>query len=309
MYNISTKQLKTFLLMLLLLIPLSANANVTIDNGIVGDGFWSVNVLDAGDSRDGTIDPVGPIGPSDVIFALVTYYDNGLDGFDDALASNTTSPAVLSNPGEVTSSGTFPGPNGTVNWTAVSSIAAGSPIYKVDLTFSSQTPFGATRIVNYLDEDVFGTQNVAVVLGTDGGADFLLLTVDDVENIGVAHAAGYFTASNMTYAGWNVARCCGAPSVYTINPGQVTDVPAYVDPRFPDDPAYGIADITTSFAFDFDPEATTASVQFVLGGAADGKPPEEPAPTTPVPTLSGWALIMLAMLFGMFGFVRLQRRV
>ena len=53
---------------------LSASASVTIDNGVAGDGFWSVVVLDAGDSVTGTIDPVGPTGPTDVIFSLNTLY-------------------------------------------------------------------------------------------------------------------------------------------------------------------------------------------------------------------------------------------
>lgn len=268
-------------------------AQVTIDNGVAGDGFWAVDVLNAGDSRVGVIDPVGGDGPTDVIFAFRAYYDNGKDGFDGLLRDSTTTPAFLSGPGEVTSSGTFPGNGITINWTSVATIAPGSPIYRVDLQFSSSVPFGDTRIISYLDEDVIGfDDDIGVELGTDGTDDFLLLTVDNTEDIGVSHSVGYATASNMTYIGWQFKDCCLPGNDFSISPGQIVDLTPAIDLRYPGAPAYGPDDITSSFAFDFDPQATTASVTFLLGGSADGGRPA-PVNDVPVPMMSKPATLVL----------------
>lgn len=247
-----------------------------------------------------------------MIFSLRTHYDNGLDGINGLLSDVTTSPAASTNPGEVTSSGSFPGPNGTINWTSVATIAPGSPIYELQFDFSSSTPFGATRIINYLDQDVLGiSNNLGVVLGTDGASDFLLLTVNSSEDVGVSHGAGYFTASNMTYAGWHMTDCCGAPSTYSINPGLVTDLAPTTDPRFPADPVYGPDDITSSFAFDFDTTATAASVTFVLGGSADATRPDvdsDPTASVPIPLLSKEGMLGLMLLLLSVGFIVLRKQ-
>jgi hypothetical protein len=298
---------------LALMFSVQAYSQVVIDNGIAGDGFWEVTVQDAGNSDSGRLNPAGVTDPEieNVLFNFSTLYDNGKNGADGYLSDNTTSAAASTGTNEATSSGTFPGPNGDINWTAVSTIAPGSPIYQVEFQFSTSTTFGDTRIINYLDEDVFGiSDNLGVVLGTDGGADFLLLTVATAEDAGVSQGAGYFTANNMTYAGWHLTDFGGFPSTFSIDPGQVTDLASTTDSRFPSDPVYGPDDIVSAFAFDFDPSATTASVVFTLGGSADGaRPDEEPRPAppaTPVPVLSPWGLF--GLISGMLFIARLGRK-
>jgi hypothetical protein len=284
-------------------LPLPASAQVDLDNGIVGDGSWLVTSEDAGSSSNGVIDPTGALGPTDVIFYFSPYYDNGMDGADGELLDNVTTPAALTGANQATSSGTFPGPNGSISWTAVATIAPGSPLYVVQYDFSSSLPFGNTRIINYFDEDVAGSgSDIVVVFGTPGADDFQLLTVDDSVDVGVSLSAAYSSAINMTYAGWAIDDCCQTPSVFSIA-GDLGSLLPHVDARYPTNAVYGPPqDVTTSLAFDFNPAATTASVTLALGGSPDATPPPPPGPTvppgpaTPVPLLGSWSLGVLMVL-------------
>ena len=265
----------------------SSAMGVTIDNGIAGDGRWQVNALAGGETFDGRIDPTGATGITNVVWNYGHYVDVGADGAGVNLGLTTiVTPAALTGPGEVTSTGYFLGGNATINWSADSTIAPGSPIYQTTLTFDSAQPFGTVRVIQYLDEDVFSSSNNLIVVGTPGAADFQLLTVDDFENVGVAQAAGYLTATGATYIGWHGATwpsliidIVGGGTTYSI-PGIVTLNPI-VDLRYPGLPAYGTQDIGTAIAFDLNPNATQAVLQFALGGSPSGAP--VPDPTVPEP--------------------------
>lgn len=263
---------------------------VFIDNGVVGDGRWQVDALAGGESQTGNLDPAGSpggvTGTTEIIFDYFHYVDVGANGGGVRLGNTTvTTPAMLSGTNQVTSSGSFAGTNGTIQWTAVSSIAPGSTLYLTDLTFTSAMPLGTLRVIQYLDEDVLGAgDDHLVVIGTPGGSDFQLLTIDDNQPVGISHAAGYATATNMTYIGWAAdefsdlrSAITGAGAAYSI-PGvvDVIDLPPIVDPRFPGNPAFGPDDITSAIAFDVDPNATSAAVRFSLGGAPTGAPPPPP---------------------------------
>ncbi|MGQ9486765.1 MAG: PEP-CTERM sorting domain-containing protein [Armatimonadota bacterium] len=69
------------------------------------------------------------------------------------------------------------------------------------------------------------------------------------------------------------------------------DLPPIVDPRYPGSPAYGPRDITTAFASDLDPNATTASLIFALGGSPSGQPPIPPIPEPGTISLLGVGLL------------------
>lgn len=153
-------------------------------------------MLDAGNSGNGSIDPTGFTGLTDVIYEFDTYADTGADGTAINLNANVTTAAFLSGSNELTSEGSFVGPNGTINWTSVGFILPGSLIYNIAHSFTSSQPFGTVRVINYLDEDVLGSgEDVLVVFGTPGADDFQLLTVDDDNDVGVAQAAGYGSAT------------------------------------------------------------------------------------------------------------------
>ena len=258
---------------------------VLIGNGVAGDGRWEVDVLAGGETTIGRLDPTGPIGLTDLIFEYFHYVDTGSGGV--RLGTSATTAPTLQIDGSVLSSGSFAGTNGTIDWTAISSIAPGTSVYSTTLQFSSNNPFGDVRLTQYLDEDVFGFSNdVLVQLGTNGANDFNLLTIDQTDNVGVSHAATYNTAQGMAYIGWAAdefsdlrTRIVNGTQNYAIG-GIVdtTSLPVIVggDSRFPGAPAFGPADITSAIAFDLDPNATFASTIFTLGGAPSGTPPPPP---------------------------------
>ena len=206
----------------------------------------------------------------------------------------------MTGPNQVTSTGSFAGANAPIDWTAVSSIAPGSTLYLTSLSFASSMPLGTLRILQYLDEDVLSViDDHLVVVGTPGAANFQLLTIDDNFSVGVSHAAGYLTATNMTYTGWAADRfpqlrtaITGPGASYSI-PGVVdtVDLPPIADPRFPGQPAFGPTDIISAIVFDVDPNATSASVLLSLGGSPAGAlRRRRPSPRTGKPN-SCWPLV------------------
>jgi len=273
------------LLVICMTLPVSA---VEISNGISGDGAWQVDVLSGGESRAGFLDPTGSLAATDVIYDYFHYIDVGGNGGGFRLEMGTP---VLTGPNTVSSSGSFAGQNGAVDWTAESTIGPGSSLYITELNFTSENPFGNIQLIQYLDEDVLGADNDnLIVLGTPGAADFQLLTVDGDENVGVSHAATYDSPIGMTYEGWAAmpfsslrSAITGAGASYSVA-GEITGISSITDPRYPGSPAYGSLDITSAIAFNFDPEATYASTIFSLGGSPDGTPsPPLPPPDNSIP--------------------------
>ena len=294
---------------------------IFVDNGVVGDGFWQVDVLAGGESRTGNLDPTGAQPTTDVIFDYFHYIDVGADGGGFRLSTTATlGPSGAGGTGgTVTSMGSFAGLNGTINWQASSTIGAGSDLYLTFLEFSSSQSFGNVRLIQYLDEDVLGvSDDRLIVVGTPGMDDFQLLTVDDDNNVGVSHAATYNTANGMTYIGWAAdefsdlrSAITGAGASYSIagvvDTTSLTDLGVGGDARYPGLQAYGPEDITSAIAFDFDPDATFASVILSLGGSPSGTPtppPEIPRGTVPEPTS---VMLFLLGLAGV-GFARQRAR-
>ena len=292
--------------------PGSANrgvgTTVTLDNGLTGDGQWRVDSGAGGDTRFGELDPAGSLGPENLIFDFFTYVDPGIDGGAIALSDTTVaSSATQTGPQEATSSGSFAGPNGQIDWTAVATVPAGEQIYEVDITFSSSSPFGDVRIINYFDQDVFGvSDDVLILLGTPGASDFQMLTLDDTDDVGIGHFAGYQTATNASYIGFAADEFSdlrsvieGAGTSFSVSGNiDTTDLVPTTDSRFPSADAYGPADITGAYAFDLSPTATSAGVQFSLGGSVSGEVPGgEPAgPQVPIPTLGTIGMLLMTML-------------
>jgi len=284
---------------------------ILIDNGITGDGAWAVEVLAGGDTAFGELDAVG-FTPENLIFEFNTYVDDGDNGSFVPLSSTTvTSPPTLTDTAEVTSSGSFAGPNGQIDWTAVASIPAGEATYQVMVTFESASTFGDVRVINYFDQDILGfSDDVMIVLGTPGASDFQILTLDNEDDLGVGHFADYFPDS-ATYLGFaadefSALRSAieGDSAAFSAG-GEVntTALPPLNDPRFPGAEAYGPADITDAYAFDLDPNSTQATLTFSLGGSISGEPiGPGPGESVSVNTLSpaGLALLMLAFVIAAF---------
>ncbi len=268
-------------------LPLGA---ITISNGVSGDGAWSVDALAGGETRSGIVNPTGSQGANNVVFDYFHYVI--VNGVGTQLGStNVTTAANLSGTNQVTSSGSFQGQNGVINWTAVSSIAAGSPIYQTRITFNSAGAFGIARLVQYLDEDVLGAANdQLVVVGNSGAAGFQLLTVDTVANFGVSQSAGFTSATGMSYAGWAARNYNSMKPAIANNTqgfstaGTITGLNSTTDARYPGLPIYTGSDIVTALAFDLNPNATSASIVLSLGGSVSGDAVATPDPVTPAPS-------------------------
>lgn len=281
--------------------PAAVYGSVTIDNGVVGDGSVVVGVSAGGGADSMTVDPLGAETAAQIIYDYFPFIGPASGAASFLYATTVTSPPTLTGANEVTSSGTYAGPNGEIAWTAVSSIQPGSPVYQTRLTFSSAQPLGAIRVGAYLDEDVLGAGgDVLVLFGAPGAADFQALTVEGAANVGVAQSADYGGSVRATYAGWTaqpysaLLSAIGSGAVAYSPAGIITGLSPYADPRYPGQTAYGPADITSAFAFDVDPAATTATITVSLGGSPDGQPPGgEPPPSVavPLPTLSWLGLL------------------
>lgn len=294
---------------------------VTIDNGVTGDGAWQVDVGPGGDTDFGELDAVG-FEPENLIFEFFTYVDAGNDGTFEPLGSTTiTSPPALTGTGEVTSSGSFTGPNGTINWTAVATIPQGETVYEVVITFDSASAFGDVRVINYFDQDIFGfSDDVLILLGTPGQPDFQMLTLDNTDDVGIGHFADYFPGSDATYLGFAADEYsdlqtdieAGSASFSVNGDIDTTSLPPITDPRFPAADAFGPEDITGAYGFDLNPTSSQATLAFSLGGSISGDPvgpgPGPDGASTPIPTMSRIGMLVLALglaIAGVFGVRRI----
>ncbi|MBM4094996.1 MAG: hypothetical protein FJ276_37135, partial [Planctomycetes bacterium] len=259
------------------------NNGTLIDNDVAAGipGQFAFDVTNGGGSAFGGRGGISAQGNTqlfvneDVIFDFTNYLDVGSNGGAIDLATSTvTMPATLIDHDLVASEGTIAGQNGTINWRVESRLDDGIAIVYNTLFLTSTQPFGNLRFINYLDENVRGvSDDLLYVSGTPGQDNFRAFTLDGPERIGFAQ--GGFTQPganlvNATYDGWAADRfddllvaIGGAGTTYTI-PGNIdtTSLTPFNDPEL--GPVYGLADVTTAFAWTVNPTATVATITSVL---------------------------------------------
>jgi hypothetical protein len=254
-----------------------------IDNDVPQDvpGFFSAQPRAGGELTTGTsgITAEGRTQTfinQSVIFNFLNYIDVGADGTALSLSNTTiTLPPTLVAPDLVASEGNFLGNNGeTVNWRVESRFDNGVSSFINTLTFTGTAPLGDIRYINYLDEDVLGvTDDLLYTRGTPGQADFRIYTVDGAERFGFSQAGIYTPGpglQNATYAGWTADQfpalntaILGPGTQYTIAGNiNTTALPQSNDPAL--GTIFGPNDVTTALAWDFDPNATTATITTFL---------------------------------------------
>jgi len=211
-----------------------------------------------------------------VIFAFNNYIDVGGDGNAIRLANTTiTQPPTLVAPDVVISRGTFTGNNSAeVRWTVESRFKNGVAKLFNTLTLDSDSPLGNIRFINYLDEDILSPSDDFLYLtGTPGNPDFRAYTIDNQERVGFSHGGVYnpgVDLVNATYLGFaadeyrDLANDIEGPGT-TYNPAgniDLTNLPPITDPIL--GRIYGLADVTTAFAWDVAPSANTSRMTSFL---------------------------------------------
>lgn len=260
------------------------NNGLLIDNDVPQTipGYFSYEVGAGGDSDFGGRGGITAQGntrllvDSNVVFGHTNYVDVGGDGQAVRLASTTiTTQPTLVSADLVVSEGNFQGAGGTVNWRVETWMENGIGRLNNRVILSSATPLGNIRFINYLDEDVEGvTDDLMYTTGTPGQSDFRVFTLDGPQRVGFNHGGFYSSTQgfleNASYLGWAADEFPRLQSVITGTGTQytlagninTTNLVPFVDGELGN--VYGLADVTTAFAWDVEATATRSVVTSFL---------------------------------------------
>jgi hypothetical protein len=260
---------------------------ITIDNDAVPGtlGYFSVEVRDAGESRDAVIVADGAVSgiiEGDIVFDYSTYVSTDFDAPALQLSEFATSEATLTGDDEVTSSGSFTGSAGNViSWVAVTSIADGSDTMITSYTFTAETgTLGTLRLLQYLDEDVFGiSDDFLFTRGSAAAGNLELFTIDVEDVVGISQSGAFGASQGLTNASfdgwaadeWSDLRDLIEAGPVPVSPTGVVDEISLVPEVHPVVGAgWGPEDITTVMVWTVDPDADTAVITTTLGGVPIG---------------------------------------
>lgn len=259
-----------------------------IDNDVdqLIPGYFGFRAGAGGQSGFATSDGIGggitatgntqPFVNTDAIFEFLNYVDVGSNGGGVNLANTTiTTPPTLIAPDLVVSAGTFNGSGGNpIRWRVESRLDNGIATVFNTLILESDSSLGDITFINYLDEDILGPiDDLLYVTGTPGANDYRVFTLDGPERIGFSQG-GFFTPGdelqNATYVGWAADRYSDLRSAITGNgttyspQGNIdtNDLTPFNDASLGS--VYGLADITTAFAWRVDPAARSARMTSFL---------------------------------------------
>ena len=208
------------------------------------------------------------------LYDFLNYVDIGIDGQAIDLGATMTDGPDLTGPNEVTSSGSFPGPNGDIDWEVRTFFIPGFATLHNEITFSSSDEFGNVRFINYLDQDILGpNDDLLFVSAAPGTPNFEVYTLDNAERVGFSQSGVYAPGDGLINASWDgwaadqfpllKNTITGAGTTFTetgnINTAALTP---FNDPEL--GMVYGLADVTTAFAWTLNPGATEATITTFL---------------------------------------------
>jgi len=246
---------------------------VALDNGRAPAevGYFAVNVGPGGTPSGSAVTALGRSGRTfvgqDFIFRYDIFVDVGASGQAFRLGQTeiTLAPTLVAT-GVVASAGRFEGERGVVDWRVESSFDGGGDRFVNRVSLQSANPFGALRVIAYLDEDVLDAGgDILSLVGSPGAPDFRAFTLDDAERIGFAQSGVLVPGAglvNATYDGWAADRfpiladrIVESGASYTVAGSiDLDQLPAVTDPDL--GTVFGPADVTTAFAWTVSPDAT-----------------------------------------------------
>lgn len=255
------------------------NGNL-IDNDVPSDvpGFFQATIGNGNEVLTSGVtvnDGTNILVAQDYVFRYSTFIVVGTTVLP-LVGTQITQAATLIDDDTVESRGTFAGPNGAVEWIATSFFEDGEPVLFSNLVLNSLAgPLGQIRVINYLDQDVPPlSDNILYTVGTPGEADFRAFTVSNESRVGFSHGGFYtedgFNLSDATYAGWaadvfpelTAAILAGTQTFSVAGDIDLADLPPTDDlqvGRF-----FGPGDVTTAFAWDTNPTATSSRITSFL---------------------------------------------
>ena len=191
--------------------------------------------------------------------------------------TQVTMPATLVSADRVVSEGEFQGQNGYVQWRVETWIENGVPTLFNRVTFTSDTPLGDLRMVNYLNQPKRlqvahpdPPNEILYVRGTPGQSRFREFMLDANELTGGAGHGGVYQAGSdlihAVYEGWAADDAgdlqdelwYGGPAFTVLGNIDVQDLPEQQDSDL--GPVYGPGDLATAFAWRVDPSSYDATI-------------------------------------------------
>ena len=252
----------------------------TIDNDVDSSvvGQFGITVGSGGDSRNGTFTAQGLNNAfptfGDFLTDYLGYIDVGSNGAAVPLGQTTiTRTPTLISPDVVESRGNFRGQNGTINWVATTRIGNGQTRMETVVAFDSSTPLGNFRYISYLDASVNPGQDIVALSGLPGDPDFTVLTLDDLDRVGLGQGGVYVPGpglQNATWDGWTADVAADLTGLITTRgttysvagnidagPG-AQQLPPVADPSL--GTVWGPRNAATAFSWSVNPLAASATV-------------------------------------------------
>lgn len=269
---------------------------IELNNGVDGVGAVTVDVDDAGEvfsyDLSGTREDDNSFVTEDVIFDYYAVVRLGNDGF--SLNSTTTSAAARAGDA-VVSSGSFTGTSGnTIDWTASTTLGAGSTVLSTAYDFTAQSgTLGQLSLFQYLDEDIFDVDDdIFFERGSLAGENLQLFTIDGPSGIGVSQGGAYSDAgglNNASYLGYAATEydelqdelADGTKGVSLAGLIDGTSLPATTS-SLVTGTVYGPNDVVSALGWGVDADATSATLVTTLGGVPDLTFIPDPDPIDPV---------------------------